>query len=209
MTRRTAPRPRTAEVNVLAILRGLVPDRHLSYGEALQIAELQANKLKEHFGIDSAEVPTELITELPRITVDYDPDMPVSGSAHWNGYRWVITLNSSEPPLRRRFSMMHELKHIIDHTTRHHLYGRDDDPAARQRAERAAYHFAACLLMPKRWVKRLWGEGTQAITQMAAAFEVSHQAMRYRLDQLGLVDPPERCRPDATQYQRARMEVAA
>lgn len=83
------------------------------------------------------------------------------------------------------------------------------DPAALQRAERAADHFAACLLMPKRWVKRLWGEGTQTITQMAAAFGVSHQAMRYRLDQLGLVEPPERCRPDATRYQRTRMEVAA
>jgi hypothetical protein len=51
----------------------------------------------------------------------------------------VITLNGAEPYVRQRFSLMHELKHIIDHTTKHYLYGNiAQDEEAAQRAERAA-----------------------------------------------------------------------
>lgn len=209
MTTRTTRGPREPQLSVLAALRGLVPNRRLSTGEALRIAELQANRLRDYLDIDGAALASEAICELPRIAVEHDPDLPVSGSAHWNAHQWVITLNASEPVPRQRFSMLHELKHIVDHTTRHHLYGRDGDPAARQRAEWAADHFAACALMPKRWVKRLWGEGHQNTTGLAADFGVSTQAMRYRLHELGLTEPPARCHPDTFQYERAPRKVAA
>jgi len=200
------------QVSILAFLRAVVPARRVSYSEALRIAELQANKLREHFGINDAELPSEVIADLSRVTIDYDHDMPVSGSTHWNGQYWVITLNASEPIVRQRFSLMHEFKHIIDHTTRQQLYGNGGDSASAQRAERVADYFAACLLMPKRWVKRYWGEGIQTMTGLADRFGVSTQAMRYRLLQLGLIDTPPRCRTpryQTGQTWRARMEVAA
>jgi Zn-dependent peptidase ImmA (M78 family) len=196
----------------LALLRDLVPHRRLTFAEALRIAELQANRLKEHFDIDTAEVASEIVTELPRVTVIFDADLPVSGSTHWNGSTWVITLNASEPPMRRRFSLMHEFKHLIDHTTRGYLYGTDDSEA-HERAERAADYFAACLLMQKRWVKRLWGERMQSITELARTFGVSTQAMRYRLNQLGLIETARRsCRPRTSPFatsHRQRVEAAA
>jgi len=205
-------RTRTTEGSVLALLRDLVPRRPLTFAEALRIAELQANRLKEHFDVDTAEVASEVVTELPRVTVIFDADLPVSGSTHWNGSTWVITLNAAEPPMRRRFSLMHEFKHLIDHTTRGYLYG-TDDPEAHERAERAADYFAACLLMPKRWVKRLWGERMQSITELARTFGVSTQAMRYRLNQLGLIETTRRSCPPrtspSTRLHRLRMEAAA
>lgn len=194
MPNQLAQPTRSGETSALALLRSLAPPRRLTFTESLRIAELQANRLREYFSIDTPEAPGEIVTELPRITVDYDLDMPVSGSAHWNGSVWVITLNGSEPPLRRRFSLMHEFKHIIDHTARQQLYGPADDRAASQRAERAADYFAACLLMPKRWIKRLWGERTQSVSELAQAFSVSPQAMRFRLNQLGLTEASQRCR---------------
>lgn len=65
--------------------------------------------------------------------------------------------------------------------------------ASRERGERVADYFAACLLMPKRIIKRRFGEGLQAPEELAAEFGVSPMAMRYRLQQLGLVERTQRC----------------
>src|SRR4051794_35994620 len=112
----------TREPSALAILRALVPDRPVTYFESLRIAELQANRLLEIFDVTGPAVPNELITELPRIEVRLEHDMPVSGCTIWDSGKWIITLNADEPAARRRFSLMHEFKHILDHTTKTRLY---------------------------------------------------------------------------------------
>jgi Zn-dependent peptidase ImmA (M78 family) len=178
----------TNQRSVLASLRGLVPQRSLAHWEALRIAELQANHILRHFHIKTAAVPEEIVTQFPRIRVIRERGLPVSGAAHWNGHHWIITLNADEPAARQRFSLMHEFKHIIDHTTSQFLYD-DGSP----QAERVADYFAACLLMPKKTVKRLWCQGNQNIAQLAATMGVSPRAINYRLDQLGLTDDPQRC----------------
>jgi Zn-dependent peptidase ImmA (M78 family) len=179
--------------SVLAILRGLVPQRQLTFNEALRIAELQANHLLEHFSIDSAAVPDEIVSELPRIKIERERSLPVSGSAHWNGRYWVITICADEHRSRQRFSLMHEFKHVLDHTTKDFLYQDRPTSSAYEQAERVADYFAACLLMPKRVVKRLWFEGPQSIERLAEKLRVSPAAARYRLDQLGLIDRAARC----------------
>lgn len=179
---------------VLTALRALVPARRLGYSESLRIAELQANRFLELFDVAGPVVPSELVTDLPRLVVRHQADVPVSGSAHWEAGRWVITLNAGEPETRRRFSLMHEFKHIVDHTTKFNLYGDVGfDPAAGRRAERAADHFAACVLMPKRWFKSAWFESHQNVTELAARLEVSPRALSLRLWHLGLGVDTERC----------------
>src|SRR5581483_1673556 len=170
----------------------LVPKRPLTPSETLRIAELQANRLLEHFAVTSAAVPEEIISELPRIRVIHEP-LPVSGAAHWaNGY-WLITLNADEPTSRQRFSLVHEFKHVLDHTTEGHLYHDRPFQTAYEQAERVADYFAACLLMPKRVVKRLWCQRQQNIIELAEKLQVSPAALRYRLDQLGLTERAPRC----------------
>jgi len=181
------------ERSVLALLRGLVPHRPLTYHETLRIAELQANRLLEYFDITPNAVPEEIITELPRIRVERERGLPVSGAVHWNGRYWVITVSSDEHPLRQRFSLAHEFKHVLDHTTKHFLYFDRPTSTANEQAERVADYFAACLLMPKRVVKRLWGEQHQDIGHLANMLRVSPAALQYRLDQLGLTEGRARC----------------
>lgn len=181
------------ERSVLALLRGLVPRRPLTPHETLRIAELQANRLLEYFDIRTSAVPDEIITELPRIRVERERGLPVSGAAHWNGRCWVITVSSDEHPLRQRFSLAHEFKHVLDHTTKHFLYFDRPTVTAHDQAERVADYFAACLLMPKRVVKRLWGQQHQDIGQLANMLRVSPAALQYRLDQLGLTERRARC----------------
>jgi uncharacterized protein DUF955 len=183
---------RITERSVLASLRALVPLRPLTPSETLRIAELQANRLLEHFAIAAAVVPEEIVSDLPRIRVVREV-LPVSGSAHWaNGY-WLITLNIDEPATRQRFSLVHEFKHVLDHTTKQYLYRDRPFQTAYDQAERVADYFAACLLMPKRVVKRLWCQGHQNIIELAAKLQVSPAALRYRLDQIGLTERPPRC----------------
>ena len=200
--------------SALALLRDLVPHRRMTQREALQVAELQAARLRRHLGIDEARFPIEAL-DLPRIRVRYDAELPTSGMTFWNGSTWIIVLNAAESRTRQRFSLIHEFKHIVDHTTKQHLYGSHtgkDDPAA----ERAADYFAACVLMPKLYVKRHYGRGPRTLTSMARTFDVSPAAMKYRLDQLGLIDQPQRCNWSGTTslsgtvfYRRAALEVAA
>lgn len=181
------------EQSVLAMLRALVPSRALTPSEALRLAELQANHLLHHFGIETNAVPEEIVSELPRVRIVREYGLPVSGAAHWNGRYWIITLNADEPLFRQRFSLMHEFKHVLDHTTRDFLYHDRPSRTADEQAERVADYFAACVLMPKRVVKRLWCQGNQNLLELAETLFVSTRALRFRLEQLGLVEPAGRC----------------
>ena len=196
----------TRERGVLAILRSLMPRRLLTTREAETVAELQANRLLELAGLPQAPVPNELITELPRIAVRLDPDLPVSGCAQWVSGRWLISLNASEPWTRQRFSLAHELKHVIDHPAVNSIYAGD------QQAEHLADYFAACLLMPRRYVRSVWYDGMQSLAALSEHFGVSERAMAIRLQHLGLRNPAPRHRalPDKPSAQkRRRYERAA
>ena len=183
----------TNQRSVLASLRALVPQRHLQPWEAMRLAELQANHLLRHFQIDGTAVPEQIVSEFPRVRVIREQGLPVSGAAHWNGRYWIITLNADEPIARQRFSLMHEFKHVLDHTTKQFLYHDRPFQTADEQAERVADYFAACLLMPKKVVKRLWCQGHQNVVQLADKLGVSPPALRYRLDQLGLTEGQQRC----------------
>lgn len=196
--------------SVLSTLRALLPNRRLSFAEALRVAEWQATTLLELLRVDAGPVPSECVTELPRIAVSSRTDLPTSGLSYWDGHVWQIVLNRSEPVTRQRFTLFHEYKHIIDHGASQQLYQSAGGHTAAQRAEQAADFFAGCVLMPRRLVKRAWGDGTQRLTDLAELFEVSPRAMSVRLAQIGLTDPLPRCdvtsrandRPHPARYQR-------
>lgn len=94
-----------------------------------------------------------------------------------------ITVDRTEIPARRRFTVAHEIGHFIERTTR----ARDDDfgfiekrGGTRNIHEIYADEFAGNLLMPEREVKRLLTSGYDLI-RMAGHFGVSIPAMKVRL----------------------------
>ncbi|SDN38778.1 ImmA/IrrE family metallo-endopeptidase [Geodermatophilus sp. DSM 45219] len=183
--------------SVLASLRAVIPVRPLDFPEAMQIAELQAARLLELSDSTEGPVDSAVITELPRIRVRR-VELPTSGMSFWDGHNWVIALNSSEPTTRQRFTLLHEYKHIIDHGATDRLYTGVGRHSPAQQAEQAADYFAGCALMPKRLMKRAWGQGLQRPAALARHFGVSERAIEVRLAQLGLVDPRLRCAPPST-----------
>lgn len=176
--------------SVLSSLRALSPRRVLSLKDAMQVAERQASKLLELSDIETWPTPSPVVMDLPKIRVSHDPDLSGSGMSFWNGACWVILLNPNEAPWRQRFTLMHEFKHIIDHPGS--IYQSDIYMTAGQKAERVADYFAGCVLMPRRLVKKAWGDGCQSVYRLANRFDVSDQAMQFRLDQIGLTDPSKR-----------------
>jgi hypothetical protein len=184
---------------VLAVLRAKAPRRALDPAEAAQVAERQATTLLELAGLNRPPVPASLIAELPRVLVRTDPDLPVSGCTSWQAGRWLIVLNGSEPLVRQRFSLAHELKHCVDHRYGTELYIDRPGLSAHAQAELAADYFAACLLMPRRWVQRAWADGVQRVSELARLFAVSKPAMTRRLEHLGLGTSPDGSAPDDRQ----------
>jgi len=183
----------TTNESVLRTLRSLMPARVLTYAEGLQRAELQAGRLLSLHGVRTPSVPIEIVTELPRIRVEQSYDLPVSGSAHWDNGYWVISVNAGEFLLRQRFSVMHEFKHVLDHPTRHLIRG-NHKLSADDMAEKVADYFAACVLMPRAWVKSaFYNERVQSVEALAEMFQVSPKAMSFRLTQLGLTTQADRC----------------
>jgi len=191
--------PADGQHGTLAALRDLVPRRPLRYAEALRIAEQQAELLLRLAGLKEPPVPIELITSLPRLQVVAE-DVPVSGSAHWDGKNWLIVLNMREHQPRRRFALAHEFKHIIDHTTRSFLYDAMPSMNPVEQAERAADYFAGCLLMPRRWLKKACATGEKTPQEVARLFGVPVPIAEARLTQCGLA-------PSKPGYRGLRMSL--
>lgn len=175
-------------------LRAVCPSRGLTIGEGLRVGELQANRLLAAREITEPAVPDSIVTEFPRVDLVRFSRIPVSGSVHWSRGRWVIVVNRTEPRFRQRFSAAHELKHVLDWPFGEQLYPDWRGLSAAERAEQTADHFAACLLMPKAWVKRTYyDEGVTDLRRLSARFAVSQAAMRVRLTTLGMSEPIARC----------------
>jgi len=168
--------PRT---HVLRELRAMRPPRRLSRYEARRVAENQAAKLLRLRGVADGPVPEEAISHLGHIEVARLDGMRASGFTKWYGGRWHIVVNADHAGVRQRFTIAHELWHILEHPFA--AYAPDQDTA-----EQLADCFAACTLMPKAWVKRLWGEGIHDTATLARQFYVSRSAMRWRIDELKL-----------------------
>lgn len=184
--------------STLRRLRSVIPSARtdVTFDEALRVAELQATLLHELVG-GSEGITEAAIADLPRIRIVREAIASV-GSSHWNGREWIICLNAQDPLTRQRFTLLHELHHIIDHGNAHVLYRGDTYRTREVQAEVAADYFAGCALVPKRELKRVWGSGMQRPEHLAEHFGVSVQAIEVRLDQTGLsriVDhvPAPRC----------------
>jgi hypothetical protein len=172
-------------------LRDVIPFRPLTVVEAMHFAELQATNLLALSGITGPPVPETIISGIPRIHVERMTPSPVSGATQWSRGRWLMLLNGAEPVSRQRYSMAHEFKHILDHPFIDFLYPTVPGISSEDRAERICDYFAACLLMPRLWVKHLYFDlGLHEPRHLAQRFETSSSAMHVRLLQVVMMEAP-------------------
>jgi len=184
----------------IARLRALVPRRPLGIREAESIAERQANRLRGELGVLGPSIAEEDLAGLSWLTITRRENFPTSGMATKTDYGWIIVLNAAEAMVRQRFSLAHEMKHVLDDglvDIAGGLYPATRGYSTDERTERVCDRFAAALLMPKVLLRADWADGLQDIAKLAKRYHVSRAAMTVRLSQLGLIEPTPRCLPPA------------
>jgi len=184
--------------HIIKELRALLPHRALSLGESYTLAEKQANYALELAGQTEPDANLGFILELPRVELQLAPRFKMDRLAGFTTFsrgRYVITVNKNDSHTRRRFTLGHEFKHLLDYTAApviHRSLGYGDLTRQAQQVETICNHFAACLLMPRTWIKRVWVRGVQDVNTLAALFNVSADAMENRLRFLGYIDSDPR-----------------
>lgn len=174
--------------DILARLRALQPDRALSWAEAHSVAERQAALLLDLWGVKEPPVPQFVISSLPGLLVEWRGDWPAEATTFHTGSRWHVIVRATDRRQRQRFSLAHELKHVLDDPSRDHLFSHLSPEEQAERSERLCNYFAACLWIPRPWVKHDWYGGMQSINELARRYYVSAEAMETRLSELGLTD---------------------
>lgn len=198
----TEPSSRVGEDTVLDHLRAMAPVRPLSGREAAALAERQAQRLRSELGVISPRFDDSAISRQNWLSIKLKPNFPTSGMATKTARGWVVVIRSDEAKVRQRFTLAHEIKHVIDDEAVAALAANDRvlyTPASgytpAEQAERIADRFAAALLMPRPLLRADWADGLQDIASLSRRYGVSRQAMTVRLTQLGLLEPTRRCPP--------------
>lgn len=124
-------------------------------------------------------------------------DANVSGLLALRGGTSSIYLSAEDQPVRKRFTVAHELGHFVLHLSGRQgdfvdtsdsfrtTYDPDLSWTAERRMEWEANIFAAALLMEETLVRKKWDE-IRNIEGTARWFQVSQQAMAIRLESLGI-----------------------
>ena len=145
-------------------------------------------------------IPAALNIELKEAYLDDE----ISGMIENNSDSFIITINTNDSRVRKRFTIAHELGHYMLHRNLIGI-GLDDDRAYRSTKggkyhnisigpaeEREANRFAANLLMPVNQVRLYWkkldlNDLSGSTRKVAELFEVSELAMKIRLKNLNLI----------------------
>ncbi len=120
----------------------------------------------------------------------------------------LIGVNSDHPPARQRFTIAHELAHYLLHEGEVVHYDGDrrgfavnlrseGSSESKKDLEREANLFAAELLMPARFLESdpriqridLLDDKNKVLKEVARDYQVSKEALTYRLANLQLIDP--------------------
>jgi len=162
-----------------------------------------ANRILEANNVIGPAVDVKALAELEGAVVVAEPEATgFSGFLYQSGDSApIIGVNSHHSGSRRRFTIAHELGHLLLHAKRGvHLdkaivQMRGDKAAAgTDEQEIEANRFAAELLMPRKFLEsdlaamgQLFVDDEKVISRLASRYGVSSQAMAIRLSSLGLV----------------------
>jgi Zn-dependent peptidase ImmA (M78 family) len=164
-----------------------------------------ANKLRIAIGMVSGPIDVEMAAKAVGALVTFEPfKEELSGVLVKDNDRVVIGVNSTHPYSRQRFTIAHEIGHLVlQHKGElfvDHVVMRRDSRSGQaiDKQEIEANQFAAELLMPEDLVlqsaKRSYESNVpltpeELVGQLAKEFKVSPQAMEYRLTNLGIFMP--------------------
>lgn len=171
----------------------------------------KAQELLEQLGI--SEPPVNLYTVAASLGIEIQKSVPSTKDEELSGFLFrdktknlsVIGINKKHHRNRRRFTAAHEIGHFLLHKSSSTYVDRRFVVNLRSSAssegtnveEIEANLFAAELLMPYNMIKKdmeeigaldIFCDGDKVISGLAEKYEVSNQAITYRLANLGYID---------------------
>lgn len=174
-------------------------DRHAYSARTLgaaQLAEMVGNQL--NLGARPATSLTKILEEVYGVKIWHQPlKNGGSGACVIDGFGPAILVNSKESPWRRNFDIAHELFHLLtwESFPPDSLY---EDIQLNSTVEQAADTFASWLLLPADAVltefdrcRELGAVKYSTVVQMARDFDVSTEALLWRLERLGRISASE------------------
>lgn len=152
-----------------------------------------ARALLDRCGVDAPPVDLNRVAsalQLPLVQWEF-PDFLSALIVEVEDDDYVIGVNHHHAKNRRRFSVAHELGHAaLRHQAGYYLEFFDaslgEPPNFNAADEREANRFAAALLMDERWLREDWAAGERNLVKLARRYQVSQEAMSFRLSNLGL-----------------------
>lgn len=175
-------------------------------GARIHSAEARATEVLQELRIREAPIPVEQVAlklglQVERATLGDD----VSGLLVVQDGHGVIGVSSAQALVRQRFTIAHEIGHFLLHKEKMPVFidkqffkpylaaFRDSTSSTGEdRMEREANSFAAALLMPASMVRHAIAElgvdfaDEDAIDELAKRFQVSRQAMTFRVANLAI-----------------------
>jgi hypothetical protein len=158
-------------------------------GRIFELVRKFAVKRRTDAGIDGLPVPIDLITHA-------DDNLPIEvrkiplKAHHGAIWRlkdcWVVQLNINDTLARQRFTLYHEVFHILAHGQATPVFKKASSSPEGSFNELLADHFAAIILMPERQVEEKWAE-VKDINRMATIFDVPRPVVWFALNHQGLI----------------------
>ncbi len=142
-------------------------------------------------GLQTAPLDVESLIQVLDIELKKEPlDRETSGMLQFIDSQWTITVNSLHHYTRQRFTMAHELAHYILHRDSNSEF---TDAILLRNGNRTpmeyeADDFAGELLMPSDMFLSFIKEEAKSVESIAAHFEVSPLAVRFRAKKLNLLN---------------------
>lgn len=173
----------------------MVPQRALS-------PERYAEQLLRKLGLERPPVDVEkIVADLGARVEKVDLGDDCSGVLVRCGDAAMIGIHWDHHPNRQRFTIAHEVGHYLLHDGGTYVdrsttarFRSHEAGSGTAREEREANQFAAALLMPSRWVRQEFSRQTLdlgddlALNELCELFQVSAQAMMWRLKNLDLLE---------------------
>jgi len=161
----------------------------------LEHIETQAEAILKKAGINTLPVPVEEIAAKYQIRIRRAPHPAFSGMLIRKDGHALIGVSTSEPAVRQRFTVAHELGHFFLHTNKDAFVDYRDNMkgVVRTPREKEANMFAAALLMPRQVLLKDFraiakgGLSDDELTTLAKRYAVSEDAMRFRLMNLNFL----------------------
>jgi Zn-dependent peptidase ImmA (M78 family) len=164
--------------------------------------ERRAVELLKELGLAAPPVDVDFVARARNLQVErVDFGADCAGVLVRKDGRAAIGVNWTDPPVRQRFTVAHEIGHYELHNGETYVdsgsyvvqYRDASSGSGTKNEEREANQFAAALLMPATWVRRAYLDEPfdlavdDSLRRLAEKFQVSTQAMSYRLGYLGLL----------------------